>query len=166
MLTILRNLKKSALAILFVIILLLIQAFCDLSLPSYTSNIVNIGILQAGIESSVPEVIRASQLEKSLLFLNQNDKDKLLSHYSLINKENLNQDEWATYLKKYPLLDDEDLYIWDGEDEALISSLIADPLLIISTLELNPSKANMFHDINTKDGDIYTILNNIPEEAR
>jgi ATP-binding cassette subfamily B protein len=166
MLTILRNLKKSALAILFVIILLLIQAFCDLSLPSYTSNIVNIGILQAGIESSVPEVIRASQLEKSLLFLNQNDKDKLLSHYSLINKENLNQDEWATYLKKYPLLDDEDLYIWDGEDEALISSLIADPLLIISTLELNPSKANMFHDINTKDGDIYTILNNLPEEAR
>ncbi|MDI9489544.1 MAG: ABC transporter ATP-binding protein [Bacillota bacterium] len=166
MLTILRNLKKSALAILFVIILLLIQAFCDLSLPSYTSNIVNIGILQAGIESSVPEVIRASQLEKSLLFLNQNDKDKLLSHYSLINKENLNQDEWATYLKKYPLLDDEDLYIWDGEDETLISSLIADPLLIISTLELNPSKANMFHDINTKDGDIYTILNNIPEEAR
>lgn len=166
MLTILRNLKKSALAILFVIILLLIQAFCDLSLPSYTSNIVNIGILQAGIESSVPEVIRASQLEKSLLFLNQNDKDKLLSHYSLINKENLNQDEWATYLKKYPLLDDEDLYIWDGEDETLISSLIADPLLIISTLELNPSKANMFHDINTKDGDIYTILNNLPEEAR
>ena len=64
------------------------------------------------------------------------------------------------------MLDDEDLYIWDGEDEALISSLIADPLLIISTLELNPSKANMFHDINTKDGDIYTILNNIPEEAR
>ena len=43
MLTILRKLKKSTIAILFVIILLFIQAYSDLSLPAYTSNIVNIG---------------------------------------------------------------------------------------------------------------------------
>ena len=94
MLTILRNLKKSAIAILFVIILLFIQAYSDLSLPAYTSDIVNVGILQGGIDSPIPEVIRASQLEKILLLMNQDDKGNLLTHYSLLDINAFNQKEY------------------------------------------------------------------------
>ncbi len=135
MLTILKNLKKSVAALLFVIVLLFIQAFCDLSLPSYTSNIVNIGILQGGIDSSVPKVIRLTELDKLLLFMDQSDKDSLLSHYTLINKDNLSQDELKDYLKQYPLLNTESLYIWDGKDEASLSDLLTEPLFIKSALE-------------------------------
>ena len=48
--------KASAAA---VILLLILQAYCDLSLPSYTSDIVDVGIEQGGIENAVPEIMRA-----------------------------------------------------------------------------------------------------------
>ena len=42
-------------------LLLAVQASCELSLPTYTSNIINIGIQQGGIENAVPEIIRKSE---------------------------------------------------------------------------------------------------------
>lgn len=47
---ILKNLAKHKLAVLAIILLLVVQAFCDLSLPTFTANIVNVGIEQSGIE--------------------------------------------------------------------------------------------------------------------
>lgn len=47
--------KASVVAVIF---LLILQAYCDLSLPSYTSDIVDVGIEQGGIENAVPEVMR------------------------------------------------------------------------------------------------------------
>ena len=46
---VLKTLRKYSLQIILVFILLFMQAMCDLSLPSYTSDIVNIGIQQSGI---------------------------------------------------------------------------------------------------------------------
>lgn len=46
-----------------VVVLLILQAYCDLSLPSYTSDIVDVGIEQGGIENAVPEIMRAETLE-------------------------------------------------------------------------------------------------------
>lgn len=174
MLTILRNLKKSTLAIVFVIILLILQAYCDLSLPTYTSDIVNIGILQGGIESPLPEVIRASELDKLLLFTEESSKDKLLSHYTLLKKDTLSQQEWDHYLAKYPVLNDEHLYIWDGKEKAYLEELIYEPILIKTGLEYSQSTnqhneqfLNMLpSDIAAGDMDIFSILENIPEEAR
>lgn len=160
MLTILKNLKKSVFAILFVIILLFLQAFCDLSLPSYTSDIVNVGILQGGIDSPVPEVIRSSELEKLLLFMDQKGKDDLLAHYTLLDKSKQN-------LKKYPLLDEEDLYMWDGKDEAYIENLITEPLLIKSALEHYPIPDQMNELFKVEeDTDIFTLLKTLPESAK
>lgn len=48
-----KYLKKSAGYIILIIALLFLQAYCDLSLPDYTSKIVNVGIQQSGIEDSV-----------------------------------------------------------------------------------------------------------------
>ena len=53
-----KYLKKSAGYVVLIIALLFLQAYCDLSLPDYTSKIVNVGIQQSGIEDSVPEKIR------------------------------------------------------------------------------------------------------------
>ena len=65
---ILKILKKYSFYIILVFVLLFMQANCDLTLPEYTSNIVNIGIQQSGIESPVPEVIREEEYNKLLLF--------------------------------------------------------------------------------------------------
>ncbi len=67
MIKLLKYLKKSAVYILFIVLLLFLQAYCDLSLPDYTSRIVNVGIQQQGIEDGVPDKIRVSSMEDPLL---------------------------------------------------------------------------------------------------
>ena len=55
MIKLMKYLKKSAGYIVLIIALLFLQAYCDLSLPDYTSKIINVGIQQKGIEDSVPD---------------------------------------------------------------------------------------------------------------
>ena len=84
-----KYLKKSTLPIILIVFLLAGQAICELSLPDYTSNIVNVGIQQGGIENAAPKVIRKSELDKILIFVNSDDKDKILDNYELLSKDNL-----------------------------------------------------------------------------
>lgn len=81
MLKIFKHLKGSALVILTIIVLLFLQAFCDLSLPAYTSDIVNIGIQQGGIPDAVPMDIRQSELEKLTRFMSQEDAALVRNDY-------------------------------------------------------------------------------------
>ena len=64
---VLKYLKPFTLSIILVIGLLIVQATCDLSLPDYTSNIVNVGIQQNGIKNAVPTVIREKELNKNFI---------------------------------------------------------------------------------------------------
>lgn len=73
--------KASAAA---VILLLILQAYCDLSLPSYTSDIVDVGIEQGGIENAVPEIMRAETLE-GICFLS--DEDALIRENYRLNED-------------------------------------------------------------------------------
>ena len=175
MLTILRKLTKSTIAILFVIILLFIQAYSDLSLPAYTSNIVNIGILQGGIDNTAPEVIRASQLDKLLLFVDQENRDTILSHYSLLDKSKLSQKDLDIYLDKYPLLSDEALYIWDGNQEDILKDLLIEPILISTALEYGLATGEESDEtlenivppeLGSSDMDIFTMLENMSDQVR
>ena len=77
MIKILKHLGKSALWIPVIVILLIIQAYCDLTLPQYTSDIVDVGIQQGGIESAAIETIRDESFQKLLMF----DKSGLLTQY-------------------------------------------------------------------------------------
>ena len=97
MIRVLANLRKSWISVITIIILLCIQAVADLSLPDYTSKIVNIGIQQGGIENSSPEVIRKSSMDDVLLFTE--DDEKILDSYTLISKENLDEKDYEKYLK-------------------------------------------------------------------
>ncbi len=81
MFKVLKNLKNSALSVIAIIILLCVQAWADLELPSYTSKIVNVGIQQGGIEDVTPVVISKNQMENLLIFTNEDEK--ILSYYEL-----------------------------------------------------------------------------------
>ena len=77
MIKILKHLGKSAAWIPIIIVLLIIQAACDLALPQYTSDIVDVGIQQSGVETAAVDEIRAEQFEKLLMF----DKSGTLENY-------------------------------------------------------------------------------------
>ena len=81
MLKLMKYLKKSVGSIVLIIGLLFLQAYCDLSLPDYTSKIINVGIQQKGIEDGVPEKIRESSLENLQLFMSQEDKTEISNAY-------------------------------------------------------------------------------------
>ena len=81
MLKLMKYLKKSVGSIILIIGLLFLQAYCDLSLPDYTSKIINVGIQQKGIEDGVPEKIRESSLENLQLFMSQEDKTEISNAY-------------------------------------------------------------------------------------
>ena len=84
MLKLMKYLKGSVKSIFLIILLLVLQAFCDLSLPSYTSNIVNIGIQQGGVDSHVPEVIREEQMEKITIFIEEKEQKLVEDSFELL----------------------------------------------------------------------------------
>ena len=138
MLKIIKHLKPFITSIVVVIALLFVQAICDLSLPDYMSNIVNVGIQQGGVENAVPKVIRKSEFDKLKLFMNEDDKKKVEDNYVLLDKKNLSQSELENYLKDYPQLDKEALYKLNTKDKKLINELnniFGKPILIVEGIE-------------------------------
>ncbi len=73
--------KPYAGSVFAILCVLIIQAYCELSLPSYTSNIVNIGIQQSGIDENVPKTILKEDLEKLLLFVPTDEQKKVQEAY-------------------------------------------------------------------------------------
>lgn len=136
MFKVLKNLKESWISVIAIVLLLIVQAAGDLTLPDYTSKIVNVGIQNGGIENVAPEVIRKSEMENLLIFTD--DDDKILSSYEEISKENLENSEYEKLVKKYPALENEVLYkikkLSSSEQEDL-DSVMAKPLMMLSTLE-------------------------------
>ena len=74
MLKILSNLKKSIISVILIILFLCVQAWTDLTLPDYTSKIVNVGIQQGGIENAAPDVIMKSHMQSLLLFTKEDNQ--------------------------------------------------------------------------------------------
>ena len=68
-----KQLARHWAACLVVAALLIVQAYCDLSLPDYTSKIVDTGIQQGGIESPLPQTLRSSTLDALSLLMSEED---------------------------------------------------------------------------------------------
>ena len=68
-----KQLTRHWAACLVVVALLIVQAYCDLSLPDYTSKIVDTGIQQGGIESPLPQTLRSSTLDALSLLMREED---------------------------------------------------------------------------------------------
>ena len=83
MFKIMKYLGEFKAAVLAVIFLLILQAYCDLALPSYTSDIVDVGIEQGGIENAVPDIMREETLESICLFAEEEDENLIRASYAL-----------------------------------------------------------------------------------
>ena len=74
-------LKPYAPRVLLILCVLVVQAYCDLSLPTYTSNIVNVGIQQSGIDEEIPENISEEEMNRLLLFVSEDDRQDIQDAY-------------------------------------------------------------------------------------
>ena len=143
-----KYLKQSWVAIFTILILLALQATTELSLPTYTSNIVNVGIQQSGIENATIKAIRESEMNKLTTFMNDSDKEKVLDNYKLVNKDNLSKEEFNNYKKEYPVIKKESLYVLSTKDKDTIdklSDILSKPMLIVYNME-NSSEDNKISD--------------------
>lgn len=89
--------------IVAILCVLILQAYCDLSLPAYTSDIVNIGIQMKGVEESVPEILAAEDYENILLFTKSSEQERVKNAFQketgsngdvYVLKENLGEEEY------------------------------------------------------------------------
>ena len=144
MLRLFRYLKPYTWMILLAIVLLFIQANCDLALPDYMSKIVNNGIQQGGVENAVPAAVRQSEMGHLTLFMNAADQAAVMSSYTLITPSSPDYD---IYLKQYPALSNAPIYVLNETGQAQIAALnplMARSMLVVSGIETimaNPSKA-------------------------
>ena len=195
MLKIFKHLRNSSFIIFIIILLLAGQASCELSLPTYTSNIINIGIQQGGIENSVPNVVRKTEMDKLFIFMDDKDKNTVLDNYKLISKDYLSNDEFNEYKDSYPALDKEDLYLLNTNKEEILSKLdniLGKPELIVYGLESDNESSKMIQEqmkknmtsnvtsqnisqgdmsngsmnMNLEDMDMFTILESMPQNQR
>ena len=155
MLKVLKNLKESWLSVIVIILLLIVQAACDLTLPDYTSKIVNVGIQNGGIEEVAPEMIRKTTMDNLLIFTE--DDETILESYEEISKQNLVEKEYEKLVKEYPALENETLYQikkLSNEEKDNLNSVMAKPLMLVSYLnneemQMQPEQANgMLSKIN------------------
>lgn len=161
MLKLLKNLKQSWISVIMIIFFLIIQAACDLTLPDYTSKIINVGIQNGGIEEVAPVAIRKTTIEKLLIFTD-NDKT-ILESYEEISKENLEEKEYEKLAKKYPALENETLYKikkLSNEEKDELNAIMAKPLMIISYLE-NEEMASQI-----KEQMLSNLPQNTPEQQK
>lgn len=172
----LKYLRPFAGAIIVAIMLLFVQAISDLSLPSYMSNIVNIGIQQKGIEDAVPKAIKSSELNKLLLFTNSDDKKVVEDNYKLIRKEELSNDDYEKYIKQYPELANEDIYVLDTKSKDVkrkLNEILGRPMLITSLFESGDATKVMGDSgnvmaapegVDMANMDPFMMLSNMPKE--
>lgn len=169
-------LKKSIIPILTVIILLFFQAMCDLALPDYTADIVNVGIQQGGIEDSVLEVMDTNTRNSLLLFMNEDNQNIVKGSYSLISKDNLSNIDYKKYLKKYPDLKDKNLYIINDltyEERDKLANISIYPLILVSMMADNndltkylPEEFKQMQEDIPEGMTMIDIINVLPQEKR
>ena len=147
----------------FVILLvLLVQVYCDLSLPSYTSDIVNVGIQQAGVDDKIPEVISEEEMEKVLLFVQADNRQTVLDAYE---KDENTYNQTAYVLKKN---------IQDNEEKTEeLEEILSVPMMMTAGFEQGSDttakieeqlRANIPAEMLPKDATVFDILKMLPEE--
>lgn len=145
-----------------IIIVLFIQAYCDLSLPAYTSDIVNVGIQQGGVEDQVPEAISADEMNRLLLFVPSEDQDTVLDAYE---EDNRTYDVDAYVMK-------EDI---SEDDISSLEDILVYPMMMTAGFESGSDmtaqieeqlKTSLPAGTVTDDMTVFDILKMMPEDQR
>lgn len=151
-------------SLLVIIVVLFVQAYCDLSLPAYTSDIVNVGIQQGGIEDQVPEAVSAEDMENLLLFVPADEQDTVLSAY---DADNSTYDTEAYVLKNSVSSDEKEL------EE--LGDILASPMMLTAGFESGSDMTKQIEDqlrsvlpaqAVTEDMTVFDIIKLFPEEQR
>lgn len=147
---VMKYLKKSTGYIVLIVALLFLQAYCDLSLPDYTSKIVNVGIQQQGIEDGVPEKIRVSTMEQLETLMEEKERKRIEAQY---------EKDGEIYVLKKDV---------SREEREGLNQIFCKPMLVLSALT---SEGEESQEIRTQMGipegvNPVEILNQMPEEQR
>ena len=151
-------------ALLAVIVILFVQAYCDLSLPAYTSDIVNVGIQQGGVEDQVPEAISVDEMDRLMLFMSEEDQSRVMDAY----EEDASSYEQAAYVLK-------DSVSGDEEEMGDLEDILAGPMMLTAGFESGSDmtqqieeqlKANLPAEMVTDDMDVFDIMEMLPQEQR
>ena len=122
-------------AMIAIVLILVVQAYCDLSLPAYTSDIVNVGIQQGGIEDEVPRQIATEEMEKLLLFVSEDDQQTVMDAYT---EDNTSYKKEA-YVLKDSVAEDEDTM----ED---LRDILQIPMMMTSGIESGSDTTKQMED--------------------
>lgn len=151
-------------ALLAIVAILIVQAYCDLSLPAYTSDIVNVGIQQGGIEDHIPDAISAEDMETLLLFTSEKDGKTVLSAYE---KDDKTYEEQAYVLK--------DTVKEDTDRTEKLSGILAAPMMMAAGFESGSDmtadieeqlKAQLPPEMISEDMTVLDILKMMPQEQK
>lgn len=127
---ILKFLKPHAASVVAIIAVLVLQAYCDLSLPAYTSDIVNVGIQQGGIDEHIPDKIAKEDMENLFLFMPKEDVETVKKAYKT---------DKDTY--------DKEAYILKETDNTeKLEKILNKPMLMVAEMEADTSGKGMSID--------------------
>lgn len=151
-------------AMIAIMLILFVQAYCDLSLPAYTSNIVNVGIQQGGIEDEIPEQIAREEMDKLLLFVSEEDGQKVMDAY----EEDTESYEKDAYVLKESVSGDE-------EQMKELQDILKLPMMMTTGFESGSDmtkevesqlKSSLPDGTVSEDTTIFDIMKMLPGEQR
>jgi ATP-binding cassette, subfamily B, multidrug efflux pump len=179
LLRLVKYLKPYQFLIFLAVALLFVQAMADLALPDYLSKIVNVGIQQGGVSEAAPQAIRASEMNRVVLFLSDADKARVLGDYTLVDKTS---PDYAQLVGTYPALAEQPIYVRKGlsaDEAAWLDPVFGRALVTVGGLEqlaTDPTKAAAtfggasgmpFDPSKLPPGtDIFTVIAGLPAAQR
>ena len=133
-------------SILLAIVMVVVVAASDLSLPDLLSQIINVGIQQRGIESGAPDALSTEIMQSLQLLQSPQDYAMVLSNYELVEP---GSERATSLLERIPTLQNESVYAIKALDDAgklNLEALVAKPLIFIQAINLiqnNPDQAKL-----------------------
>ncbi len=156
--------KPYAATILMIVVFLVLQAYCDLSLPGYTSDIVNVGIQQGGIDTAIPEQISVEDMDRLFLFVSEKDQKTVLDAY----ERDTDTYESEAYVLKDGILKDE-------KRTDKIGAILSKPMMLVTVFSSDSEEtkemtdamfASLPKEVLSEDMTVFDVLGMMPEEQR
>lgn len=156
--------KPYAATILMIVVFLVLQAYCDLSLPGYTSDIVNVGIQQGGIDTAIPEQISVEDMDRLFLFVSEKDQKTVLDAY----ERDTDTYESEAYVLKDGILKNE-------KRTDKIGAILSKPMMLVTVFSSDSEEtkemtdamfASLPKEMLSEDMTVFDVLGMMPEEQR
>ena len=156
--------KPYAATILMIVVFLVLQAYCDLSLPGYTSDIVNVGIQQGGIDTAIPEQISVEDMDRLFLVVSEKDQKTVLDAY----ERDTDTYESDAYVLKDGILKNE-------KRTDKIGAILSKPMMLVTVFSSDSEEtkemtdamfASLPKEMLSEDITVFDVLGMMPEEQR